>query len=269
MNKQPKVFISYAKENSLAARKLYSDLLQLGANPWLDAEDLLPGQPWRLTIKEEIRNSDFIIVLLSNESVNKRGFVQKEIKDAIDILDEFPEGEIYLIPARLTDCQPRNQRIKDLQWVDLFPDWQKGIMIIGKSLSLSSTTIPMHDLSGTWKGNLEIKTIIEQEGNNLIARYSYPRFYAAPWAMYENFPQTTLKGIIENDIVLFHFEDPVEKTVGIGFWKVESEDKLNGYWFWQSQELNFDLVLKRPEIILNKDIKEGNYWELKRIFTVS
>lgn len=264
MKKRPKVFISYAKENLVAARRLYDELSQLGAKPWLDVENLLPGQSWKLAIEEAIKKSDFIIFLLSPESVNKRGFVQKELKYAIDVLDEFPVGDIYIIPVRLSECQPRHSRIRDLQWVDLFPDWGKAITKISKTLELSLKVSPKHNLNGTWVNNFEIETTIEQNREQIKAYYRYPRFYAASWAMQENFPKTTLEGILNNDIIIFRFQDPVEKTIGIGFWKVEGEDRLSGYWFWQTPELSFKLVLKNPEIIINKDTKEGNRWELRR-----
>ena len=40
------VFISYAREDSDAAKRLKKDLKDAGLNPWLDKEELLPGQNW-------------------------------------------------------------------------------------------------------------------------------------------------------------------------------------------------------------------------------
>jgi hypothetical protein len=37
--------------------------------------------------------------------VDKKGYVQKELKEALDIFQEYPEKAIYLIPARLDDCK--------------------------------------------------------------------------------------------------------------------------------------------------------------------
>ena len=41
-----RIFISYVKENYRLARKLYEGLRTLGENPWLDRENLIPGQRW-------------------------------------------------------------------------------------------------------------------------------------------------------------------------------------------------------------------------------
>ena len=46
------VFISYAKEDKVAAHKLYQDLKRLGLNPWLDEESLVVGQNWKFEIRQ-------------------------------------------------------------------------------------------------------------------------------------------------------------------------------------------------------------------------
>ncbi len=43
MKSEAKVFISYAKEDYETAKRLYDDLKEAGAEPWLDDEDLLSG----------------------------------------------------------------------------------------------------------------------------------------------------------------------------------------------------------------------------------
>jgi hypothetical protein len=60
-----------------------------------------------------------IIVCLSETSVNKAGFVQKEIRFALDVADEQPEGRIYIIPLRLKECDVP-ERLKKWHWIDLF-----------------------------------------------------------------------------------------------------------------------------------------------------
>jgi hypothetical protein len=43
---------------------------------------------------------------------------QREIKDALDILQEKPDSDIYLIPVRLEDCTA-SESLSELQWVNL------------------------------------------------------------------------------------------------------------------------------------------------------
>jgi formylglycine-generating enzyme required for sulfatase activity len=120
---KPRIFLCHASEDKARVRQLYDRLTQAGYAPWLDKVDLLPGQPWRPAIKNIITNPyNLVVVCLSCNSVTKRGVVQEEIAWALDVLKQTPEGAIYLIPARLEECEVPD-RLADLHWVDLFePD---------------------------------------------------------------------------------------------------------------------------------------------------
>ncbi len=118
-NPKLKVFLCYSSGDKKIIRELYHNLRRDGFNPWLDEEDLLPGQDWRAEISKTVRTSDVVLVCLSKEAVSKRGYVQKEIKIALDIADEQPEGAIYLIPLRLEECSVP-ERLTKQQWVDIY-----------------------------------------------------------------------------------------------------------------------------------------------------
>jgi formylglycine-generating enzyme required for sulfatase activity len=120
---EPRIFLCHASEDKPRVRELYHRLKEAGYHPWLDKEDLLPGQDWRHEIEKIIRDPyNIVVVCLSCNSVTKRGVVQQEIKWALDVLDQTPEGTIYLIPARLEECQAPD-RLSQLHWVELFePD---------------------------------------------------------------------------------------------------------------------------------------------------
>ena len=120
-------FISYAREDGVAAQRAFTDLSAAGASPWLDVHDHIPGQNWRNVITAAISRNRYFLALLSTNSLEKRGYVQKELKDALAILDEFPSTQIYVIPARLEPCTSADLRLGDLHWVDLFPSWEDGI----------------------------------------------------------------------------------------------------------------------------------------------
>jgi hypothetical protein len=50
-----------------------------------------------------IRASDAVVVCLSGSSVTKEGYLQKEIKDALQVAEEKPRGTIFIIPVRLQE----------------------------------------------------------------------------------------------------------------------------------------------------------------------
>lgn len=122
-----KIFISYAKEDKSFAEKLYIDLRQAGVEPWLDNFDLIPGQPWDRAIRKAIDDSSYFIAVLSSRSVGKKGYVQKEIRHALAIAEEYPEDEIFIIPIRIDECEPSFEGLCRLHRADLFPSYEKGL----------------------------------------------------------------------------------------------------------------------------------------------
>jgi hypothetical protein len=64
---------------------------------------------------------------LSNKSSTKRGFVQKEIKQALEILEECGEGKVYLLPVRIEECKLPYEVLRELHYIDMFPNWYHGL----------------------------------------------------------------------------------------------------------------------------------------------
>ena len=142
-NLNTKVFISYAHEDIEVAQRLYKSLRDAGLEPWLDRESLLPGQKWKPAIKNAIEISRYFIPLFSSNSVEGRGYVQRELRVALEILDEFPSKDIFVIPVRLDNCMVSEDKVKELHMVDLFPDsnWEYSIEKILKAMNIDSRSI--------------------------------------------------------------------------------------------------------------------------------
>ncbi len=101
---QQRVFLCHAAEDKAEVRKLYTRLRLAGFAPWLDEEDLVPGQDWKAAIPLALSASAAVLVCLSPRTVSKAGYVQREIKYALDRAEEMPEGRIYIIPVILETC---------------------------------------------------------------------------------------------------------------------------------------------------------------------
>jgi formylglycine-generating enzyme required for sulfatase activity len=120
-SKRPlKVFLCHAHSDKNAVRDLYLRLVKDGVDAWLDKEKLLPGQDWEREIRRAVREADIVVVCLSNQ-FNQAGFRQKEVRLALDTAMEKPEGEIFIIPARLEECEAPENLLK-WHWVDLFEE---------------------------------------------------------------------------------------------------------------------------------------------------
>ncbi|MBD3343052.1 MAG: TIR domain-containing protein [Candidatus Lokiarchaeota archaeon] len=135
-HKKPKIFLSYAHEDTGMAKRIYQDLKRYGLDVWIDCESLLPGQNWKITIEKAIKESHYYLLLLSSHSMTKRGFIQKEMRIAYEMLEQCSEDDIYLIPIRLDDCEP-SLKLSDIHYIDLFPEseYQSGLKKILKVVS--------------------------------------------------------------------------------------------------------------------------------------
>ena len=127
---RPKVFVAYVQEDGTAADRLFEALEASGFDPWLDRRKLLPGQNWPRSIEAAIDTSDFFLACFSRRSVKKKGGFQAEIRYALDCTRRIPLDEIFLIPARLEPCPVPTRIQREVQYIDLFPDWDRGFQRI-------------------------------------------------------------------------------------------------------------------------------------------
>ena len=130
-----KVFLCHSSGDKTVVRQLYRRLENDGIDPWLDEERILPGQEWETEIRKAVRACDMVVVCLSPTSISKEGFIQKEIRYALDVADEKPEGTVFIIPAKLKECNVP-ERLRRWQWVNLFED--RGYERLLKALKQST-----------------------------------------------------------------------------------------------------------------------------------
>lgn len=123
---RPKIFLAYVVEEQRAAERLCQDLVRAGFDPWLDRKRLLPGQNWPRAIERAIAVSDFFLACLSRRSIGKRGRFQSEMRYALDCAAMLPLEAVFFIPVRLEECRVPARIHQEFQYVDLFPDWERG-----------------------------------------------------------------------------------------------------------------------------------------------
>jgi hypothetical protein len=69
--------------------------------------------PWGYPKQQSIRRRP------STNAVSKTGYIQKEIREALEIADRMPEGRVFIIPVRLEPCEVPD-RLQQWQWIDLY-----------------------------------------------------------------------------------------------------------------------------------------------------
>jgi hypothetical protein len=128
------VFVAYVREDREQAEQLYDALYDGGFNPWMDVRNLVPGQNWPRAIENAIETADFFVACFSKFSVTKKGGFQAEIRYALDCARRLPLDQIFVVPVRLNECHVPRSIQKDIQYVDLFPDWDDGVRGVSKMM---------------------------------------------------------------------------------------------------------------------------------------
>jgi len=101
-DRRRRVFLCHSSGDKPAVRELYRRLKSDGFAPWLDEEELLPGQDWQQEIPAGIRACE-VVVRLSQKSVTKEGYLQS--KEALSVAEEKAQGTIFVIPVKLEEVE--------------------------------------------------------------------------------------------------------------------------------------------------------------------
>ncbi|WP_277982275.1 toll/interleukin-1 receptor domain-containing protein [Sphingomonas faeni] len=100
-DEQPLIFFSYASPDRERVMPYYAFLADRGLNVWIDHKKLLGGQQWDYELRKALDRAAIIIMFVSDNSVNRRGYVQREIRLALTKIEEKLISDIYIIPVLL------------------------------------------------------------------------------------------------------------------------------------------------------------------------
>lgn len=114
-----RVFLSHSLPDKDRVRELYHRLEKDGFRPWLDEEELLPGQNWKQEIEQAIRDADVVLVFVSRQALSRSGFFHREIRYALEVALEQPEDRIFLIPVKIDKCDVPPS-LRQWQWSELY-----------------------------------------------------------------------------------------------------------------------------------------------------
>lgn len=139
MKDTPQVFLSYAYEDREKVIEISNDLAKAGFQPWMDVQNLMPGQDWDIEIRKALHVSDFIVIFLSKNSIRKEGYLQKEIKSALKLAEKRPANTIFVIPVRLDDVEIPVY-LQHIQYLDLSEpnSWEKLVQSLKKGIQRGS-----------------------------------------------------------------------------------------------------------------------------------
>ena len=111
------IFLSYAHEDSVAARRLSEAITRMGGDVWLDEQRLQAGDPWDEEILRGIRRGVRLFVPLISKHTERReeGYVFKEWGEALKRADGIV-GRRFIVPVVIdADYDGNPERYQKLQ----------------------------------------------------------------------------------------------------------------------------------------------------------
>ena len=179
-----KVFFCHTSSDKPVVREIYKKIESEGwIEPWLDEEKLIAGLEWGIQIEKAVESTDVVIVFLSNQAITKEGYIQKELKLALDLALYKPESSIFIIPVRLDNSAvPFN--LKSYQYIDYFPKEQINLSYkkLITSLEARATKLGIDLISAKAHYLKEIENLKKRE----IAEKIYKEAKEKIWREEEN-----------------------------------------------------------------------------------
>lgn len=121
--------MSYAREDSRFVLRLVGQLQLLGANVFIDQQDIGAGERWNQVLENELRASKGVLVALSSRSVVSE-FVRRELIIAL-------ESKIPIVPLLIADTAIPEE-LQALEYIDFRRGYADAISKILKALQLDT-----------------------------------------------------------------------------------------------------------------------------------
>jgi hypothetical protein len=98
---EPRVFISHSRQDKPFVRKLVEQLRQHHLKLWFDEQEIKVGQSIVTRISEGLKDSDYLMVILSRASVASR-WVREELNAAL--MNEISDKGTVVLPVLIENC---------------------------------------------------------------------------------------------------------------------------------------------------------------------
>src|SRR6478736_7205808 len=118
------VFLSYAREDADAARRLADALRAFGVEVWFDMSELRGGDVWDQKIRKQIKDCALFMPVISGQSEQRgEGYFRLEWKLAVERTHLLAEGMPFLFPVVIDDTSETDASVPEqflkAQWTRL------------------------------------------------------------------------------------------------------------------------------------------------------
>jgi TolB-like protein/Tfp pilus assembly protein PilF len=121
------VFLSYARQDADAARRIATALRAQGLAVWFDEEELRGGDAWDAKIRRQIKDCAlFVPVISANTQARLEGYFRLEWKLAEDRSHLMARGKPFILPVTVDATTEEDAHVPDsfcaVQWTRLLDD---------------------------------------------------------------------------------------------------------------------------------------------------
>jgi hypothetical protein len=120
---RPRVFLSFAGNDRVTAKRLHQDLHDRGVDTFVDEQNIAIGDNFVLAIDQRITQSDYFVLLWSHSSVD-RPWVEAEWSAAF--ARELRERRTFFFIVRL-DTTPLPTLLAPRRYLDAFDNWDEMV----------------------------------------------------------------------------------------------------------------------------------------------
>ncbi len=118
------VFLSYAREDTDAAKRIADALRSQGLEVWFDQNELVGGDTWDAKIRGQINSCAlFVPVISANTQARLEGYFRLEWKLAEDRSYLMAKGKTFIVPVAIDATTERGAQVPDaflkVQWTRL------------------------------------------------------------------------------------------------------------------------------------------------------
>ena len=118
------VFLSYAREDAEAVRRIADALRAFGVEVWFDQNELRGGDAWDQKIRTQIRTCTLCLPVISaSTQARGEGYFRREWKFAVERTYDMAAGVPFLLPIVIDDTPESAATVPDefmrVQWTRL------------------------------------------------------------------------------------------------------------------------------------------------------
>ena len=108
------VFLSYAREDTDAARRIAEALRGFGVEVWFDQSELRGGDSWDAKIKKQIRECALFLPIVSQKTQERtEGYFRREWKLAVDRTSDMAHGVAFIVPVVIDETREADAAVPE------------------------------------------------------------------------------------------------------------------------------------------------------------